>query len=113
MRLRRDAGRCPRLQAEKAGKELEIRKEVRNAFAAINEGENRLKLAKANLSDAQNAVTLVNERYGEGRTILIDLLQAEQALMKSRSESLNSQLLLEASKLELQFAMDDFDEAKK
>ena len=102
-----------RLQAEKAGKELEIRKEVRNAFAAINEGENRLKLAKANLSDAQNAVTLVNERYGEGRTILIDLLQAEQALMKSRSESLNSQLLLEASKLELQFAMDDFDEAKK
>lgn len=102
-----------KLQAEKAGKELEIRKEVRNALASINEGKNRLKLASANLSDAKQAVSLVNARYGEGRTILIDLLQAEQALMKSRSESLNSQLLLEASKLELQFAMDDFDEAKK
>ena len=102
-----------KLQAEKAGKELEIRKEVRNALASINEGKNRLKLARANLSDAKQAVSLVNARYGEGRTILIDLLQAEQALMKSRSESLNSQLLLEASKLELQFAMDDFDEAKK
>lgn len=101
------------LQAEKAGKELEIRKEVRNAFASINEGRNRLKLASANLSDAREAVSLVNARYGEGRTILIDLLQAEQALMKSRSETLNSQLILEASKLELQFAMDDFDEATK
>lgn len=100
-----------KLQAEKTGKELEIRKEVRNAFASINEGRNRLKLASANLSDARQAVSLVNARYGEGRTILIDLLQAEQALMKSRSETLNSQLILEASKLELQFAMDDFDEA--
>ena len=102
-----------KLQAEKAGKELEIRKEVRNALASINEGTSRLKLAKGNLSDAKKAVALVNERYGEGRTILIDLLQAEQALMKSRSESLNSQLLLEASKLELKFAMDDFDEAMR
>ena len=102
-----------KLQAEKTGKELEIRKEVRNAYASISEGKTRVKLAVSNLSDAQNAVALVNERYGEGRTILIDLLQAEQALMKSKSESLNSRLLLEASKLELQFAMDEFDETKK
>lgn len=102
-----------KLQAEKTGKELEIRKEVRNAYASISEGKTRVKLAVSNLSDAQKAVTLVNERYGEGRTILIDLLQAEQALMKSKSESLNSRLLLEASKLELQFAMDEFDETKK
>ena len=102
-----------KLQAEKAGKELEIRKQVRNAYASINEGKTRMKLASASLSDAQKAVTLVNERYGEGRTILIDLLQSEQALMKSRSESLNSRLLLEASKLELQLAMDDFSEVKK
>ena len=72
-----------------------------------------MKLASANLADAQKAVTQVNERYGEGRTILIDLLQSEQALMKSRSELLNSRLLLEASKLELKLAMDDFAEAKK
>ena len=102
-----------RLQAEKLAKELEIRKQVRNAYASINEGNSRMKLASANLSDAQKAVTLVDERYGEGRTILIDLLQSEQALIKSRSESLNSRLLLEASQLELQLAMDDFTEAKK
>ena len=102
-----------RLQAEKAGKELEIRKQVRDAYASIKEGKERMKLASANLADAQKAVTQVNERYGEGRTILIDLLQSEQALMKSRSELLNSRLLLEASKLELQLAMDEFAEAKK
>ena len=99
-----------KLKAEKTAKELEIRRQVRNAYASINEGKTRLKLASANLSDAQKAVRLVNERYGEGRTILIDLLQSEQALMKSRSESLNSRLLLEASKLDLQLAMDDFSE---
>ena len=101
-----------RLQSEKESKELEIRKQVRNAYASINEGETRIKLARQNLSDAKKAVALVNERYGEGRTILIDLLQSEQSLMKSRSESLNSRLLLEASRLELQLAMDDFAEAK-
>lgn len=101
-----------KLLAEKTGKELEIRKQVRDAFASINEGKERLKLARSNLDDAERAVALVNDRYGEGRTILIDLLQSEQALMKSRSESLNSRLLLEASKLELQLAMDSFDEVK-
>jgi outer membrane protein len=101
-----------RLQAEKETQELEIQKQVRNAYASINEGKTRIMLARENLSDAQKAVTLVNERYGEGRTILIDLLQSEQSLMKSRSESLNSRLLLEASRLELQLAMDNFSEAK-
>ena len=102
-----------RLHAEKASKELEIRKQVRDAYASIREGMDRMKLATANLADAKKAVYQVNERYGEGRTILIDLLQSEQAFMKSRSEALNSRLLLEASKLELQLAMDDFTEAKK
>jgi len=100
-----------RLQADKRNKELEIRKQVRNAFASIEEGQSRLKLVTDNLSNARRAVSLVNQRYGEGRTILIDLLQAEQALLKSRSEALSSRLLLEASILELQFAMDDFPEA--
>ncbi len=101
------------LKAEKMAKELEIRRQVRNAYASIDEGKTRMKLASANLSDAQKAVRLINERYGEGRTILIDLLQSEQALMKSRSESLNSRLLLEASKLDLHLAMDDFSELQK
>ena len=102
-----------KVKAEKAAKELEIRKQVRNAYASIKEGKTRLKLAGTNLSDAQEAVRLVNDRYGEGRTILIDLLQSEQALMKSRSETLNSRLLLEVSRLDLKHAMDDFSELQK
>lgn len=102
-----------RLQAEKRNKELQIRKQVRDAFASIEEGRIRLKLASTNLTNARTAVSLVNQRYGEGRTILIDLLQSEQALLKSRSESLNSRLLVEASILELEFAMDDYEVLEK
>lgn len=102
-----------RLEAEKLSKELEIRKEVRNAFASINEGKQRMELASTNQRNASKAVDQINERYGEGRTILIDLLQSEQALIKSRSEALNSRLLLEASKLELQYAMEEFPESVK
>ncbi len=97
-----------RLEAEKRYKELQIRKQIRNAFVSIKEGKTRMKLVTASLENARSAVSLVNQRYGEGRTILIDLLQAEQALLKTRAETLNSRLLLEASILELQYAMDDF-----
>ncbi len=102
-----------RLQADKRKKELEIRNQVRNVMASIKEARIRLELSTENLINARTAVKQINQRYGEGRTILIDLLQSEQALLKTHTESLNSRLLLEASLVELQFAMNDFEEIPK
>ena len=95
-----------RLEAERENKLASIRREVRDAYASGTEGERRLKLAETNLITARQAVRQINERYGEGRTILIDLLQAEQALLNSRNEWLNARLRLRESRLDILHAMD-------
>jgi outer membrane protein TolC len=95
-----------RLESERADQLATIRREVRDAYAAREEGEQRLKLANSNLKTAREAVRQVNERYGEGRTILIDLLQSEQALLNSRTEWLNASLRQKEGGLTIRHAMD-------
>jgi len=62
--------------------------EVREAYDRINESVDRLKVAKGNVDNARRNVRLISERYGQGRTILIDLLGAEQRLVEARTEEL-------------------------
>ncbi len=64
--------------------------EVRAAYDQVHDALARLEIAKGNVSTAQRNVHLVDERYGQGRTILIDLLQAERALVEARNEELAS-----------------------
>lgn len=94
-----------RLESDRENQVAGIRREVRDAYASSEEGEQRVKLASNNLKTAQQAVKLVNKRYGEGRTILIDLLQSEQALLNSRSEWLNASLRQRESQLDIKHAM--------
>ncbi len=47
---------------------------------------------------------LVKQRYGEGRTILIDLLMAERVLVEARNEELTASLGQELSAAQLQLA---------
>ncbi len=68
--------------------EQEIATDVRNALARIEAARERYRVARASVASAEKAVPQINERYGEGRTILIDLLQAEQSLVKARQEKL-------------------------
>lgn len=95
-----------RLESERENQLAGIRREVRDAYASAEEGEQRIKLASSNLKTAKQAVDLVNQRYGEGRTILIDLLQSERALLSSRSEWLNASLRQRESQLDIKHAMD-------
>ncbi|RTZ59512.1 MAG: hypothetical protein DSZ32_05155 [Gammaproteobacteria bacterium] len=62
--------------------------DVRNALARLDAAREKYQIARASVASAERAVPQVNERYGEGRTILIDLLQAEQSLVKARQEKL-------------------------
>lgn len=93
-RLQADADDA-RLEALKlqAANEIEV---ARNALA---EARTRVEICADNVDKAQRTVQLVQGRYGEGRTILIDLLQAERTLVDARLEKLNASLSLATAEL--------------
>lgn len=92
------------MQAQMYSLEQSIRNDVRTAYINLQEAEARLALAGDNVERAQRSVGLIKKRYGEGRTILIDLLQAERALVEARNEELNSSFNLAESRVALQLA---------
>lgn len=89
--------------------EQTVREEVRSAYDALREARTRFALAHAAAAQARDSVRLVKERYGQGRTILIDLLQAERALVEARTEELNSGVALRANAAALALAEGAFE----
>ena len=63
-----------------------------------------MQIAGNGVDKARETVRLVRQRYGEGRTILIDLLMAERVLVEARNEELNAALQLELSQVQMQLA---------
>jgi len=84
--------------------EQAIRNEVRAAHDALREAGARNAIAREAATRARDSVRLVKERYGQGRTILIDLLQAERALVEARTEELASGVALRAAETGLRLA---------
>lgn len=74
--------------------ELDILDEIHQAYAQLNSAKLRHQIATANVTKADKTVDLVNARYGQGRTLLIDLLQAERTLLETRNEALASALAI-------------------
>lgn len=89
--------------------EQTVREEVRSAYDALREAGTRYGLARAAATQARDSVRLVKERYGQGRTILIDLLQAERALVEARNEQLSSGVRLRAGEAALALAEGMFE----
>lgn len=73
-------------------KRLRVNDEVTTAIQRMNTAAIRLHIARNSSTRALEAVSRVQRRYGQGRTILIDLLQAEGALVTTRSEALSAAL---------------------
>jgi len=73
------------------------RNEVRVATSRLNEATARRNIAAQSVDKARENVRLVKQRYGEGRTILIDLLMAERVLVEARNEELAAGLGQELS----------------
>ncbi len=86
------------------GLEQVILNQVRAAYYNLKEAMARRKIAMANVSRARATVRLVKERYGEGRTILLDVLSAEQLLVSARNEKLASSLDLATNQTALRLA---------
>ncbi|MDH3309424.1 MAG: TolC family protein [Gammaproteobacteria bacterium] len=70
--------------------EQAVRNEVRETHENLREGHARHTRAIENVERARENVRLIKQRYGQGRTILIDLLQAERSYTETRQEELIS-----------------------
>ena len=84
--------------------EQTARNDVREAWENLREAGARHATAADNAERARENVRLVKQRYGQGRTILIDLLQAERAYTDARNEELISRLGLEVGQAALRLA---------
>lgn len=84
--------------------EQAVRNEVREARENLREARARHASAADNTERAKENVRLVKQRYGQGRTLLIDLLQAERSYTDARGEELVSRVNLEVGQAALQLA---------
>lgn len=84
--------------------EQTARHDVREAWDNLRESQARHATAADNVERARENVRLVKQRYGQGRTILIDLLQAERSYTDARGEELASRVNLEAGQAALRLA---------
>jgi outer membrane protein len=84
--------------------EQTVRHDVREARENLRESRARHATAADNAERAKENVRLVKQRYGQGRTLLIDLLQAERSHTDARSEELVSRVNLEVGQAALLLA---------
>lgn len=84
--------------------EQTVRHDVREARENLREARARHATAADNAERAKENVRLVKQRYGQGRTLLIDLLQAERSHTDARSEELVSRVNLEVGQAALLLA---------
>lgn len=84
--------------------EQTVRKQVRAAYYSLIEARARLAIAEANVTTAKRTVALVQQRYGQGRTILLDLLQSERLYTGARLERLSASLQLDLAQVALPLA---------
>jgi len=89
------------LEGERAGLRLHIEYQVKDAYEKMQDAAARYAIARTNVTRAKRAVALIRLRYGEGRTILLDLLNAEQGLVQARETRLAALYALVKSKLAL------------
>lgn len=91
-------------EAQRDGTRLAVLRDVRLARSRLTEALARRTIAEQGVDKARETVRLVKQRYGEGRTILIDLLMAERVLVEARHEQLQAALQSELAAAELQLA---------
>lgn len=85
--------------------EQKVRSQVSDTLDDLSEAKKRYTLAEDNVALAEKAVKLVKQRYGQGRTILLDLLQSEKVYTDARIEKLTAELNIRVNRLALSLAV--------
>ena len=84
--------------------ERNIRNEVRSAHSNLREALARYAIAAQSVDKARATSRLIKKRYGEGRTLLIEVLTAERILVEVRNEELASAYYVALSRAALRLA---------
>lgn len=82
--------RMAEIDGKLAGLKSRIDYEVATAYDTMRNAARQYRIARINVARAQRTVSLVDRRYGEGRAILLELLNAEQALVQAREQELGA-----------------------
>ncbi len=82
--------RMAEVNGKLAGLKSRIDYEVATAYDTMHNAARRYRIAHANVARARRTVVLVDRRYGEGRAILLELLNAEEALVQAREQELGA-----------------------
>lgn len=77
-----------RLQDRLAGLTARIDYAITTAYNNMSFAAQRYRIAKTTVAHAKETVTLIRRRYGEGRTILLEVLNAENSLVNAREARL-------------------------
>jgi len=104
-RMRAATHSAAALEAQLEDRRAGVLLEVRTAYRALTEARTRLGICADNIGKANKTVELVQGRYGEGRTLLIDLLQAERTLVEARREKLEAQFALARAEAALRYTV--------
>ena len=102
--VRGHRARADELDARIREKELAIDNELADAQTRLASAGERLRISTEHIDKARNGVSQITQRYGQGRTILIDVLQAERALLETRHQALLAGLDYEIALLDWQLA---------
>jgi outer membrane protein len=77
-----------RARAAEAGADSSVRLEVRRAAAALDAATERIAVAQAGVTQAEESLRITQNRYGAGMSNVTDLLRTETALLESRTRYL-------------------------
>jgi outer membrane protein len=84
---------------------LEVERDVRVAFLAYGEAEQRVQVSQAGVSSAEEALQLVQVQYGAGAATITRYLEAEAARAAARSRAIAARYDLRRAEAGLQKAM--------
>ncbi|MHB8254418.1 MAG: TolC family protein [Acidiferrobacter sp.] len=93
--------RVAALDGQLVGLTSRIRYSVTVAYENMRIARHRYNIAYANIQRAKHAVALIQVRYGEGRTILLELLNVEQSLVQAREAALGALYALASNRAAL------------
>jgi outer membrane protein TolC len=77
-----------RTDADRRRADSAIRLQVRRAFAALRAAEQRIEVAKAAVSEAEESLRITKDRYDAGLAGVTDLLRNETAVIESQTRYL-------------------------
>ncbi len=87
-RTREAASQLQRTKAQEQQADSAIRLQVRRAFADLDSAQQRIEVAKATVTQAQESLRIIQNRYAAGMSNVTDLLRTETALLEAQTRQL-------------------------